>query len=74
MQGDKLVSKSERIEAEGNVRKSAAVYSKVDNKTIKIALYGLNEYDGLDDEPRFTTEFKRQPRKTKKPAAKQKVN
>jgi hypothetical protein len=74
IQGDKLVAKSERIDAEGNVRKSAAVYSKVDNKTIKIALYGLNEYDELDDEPRFTMEFKRQQRKTKKPAAKQKVN
>ena len=66
VQGDKLVSKSERIDAEGNVRKSAAVYSKVDDKTIKIALYGLNEYDELDDEPRFTTEFKRQVKKTKK--------
>jgi hypothetical protein len=74
VQGDKLVAKSERIDAEGNVRKSAAVYSKVDNKTIKIAIYGLNEYDELGDEPRFTTEFKRQPKKTKKTAAKQKVN
>ncbi|MBW7991463.1 MAG: hypothetical protein FVQ84_15825 [Planctomycetes bacterium] len=65
-QGDKLVSKSERIDAEGNVRKSGAVYSKVDNKTIKIALYGLNDYDELSDEPRFSIDFKRQARQTTK--------
>lgn len=65
-QGDKLVSKNERIDAEGNVQKSAAVYSKVDAKTIKIALYGLNDYDELSDEPRFTMDFKRQVEKTKK--------
>ncbi len=65
-QGDKLVSKSERIDAEGNARKSGAVYSKVDNKTIKIALYGLNDYDELSDEPWFSMDFKRQAPKTTK--------
>jgi hypothetical protein len=69
-QDDKLVSKNERIDAEGNVQKSAAVYSKVDTKTIKIALYGLNQYDELSDEPWFTMDFKRQVRKTKKSAGK----
>jgi hypothetical protein len=67
-----LVSKSERVNAEGEVQKSAAVYSKVDAKTIKIALYGLNEDGELNDEPWFTTEFKRQADKKKgKPAAEQ---
>jgi hypothetical protein len=66
-QGDNLVSKNERIDADGNVQKSGAVYSKVDNKTIKIALYGLGQYDELSDEPMFTMEFKRQ---VKKPAKK----
>lgn len=70
VQGDKLVAKSEHTNADGEMRKSGAVYSKVDNKTIKIALYGLNDYDELDDEPWFTTEFKRQPRKTQKKTAK----
>jgi hypothetical protein len=65
-QGDKLVSKNERIDADGNVQKSAAVYSKVDNKTIKIAIYGLDQYNELSDEPRFTMDFKRQSAKTKK--------
>jgi hypothetical protein len=65
-QSDKLVSKNEHVDAEGNVRKSAAVYSKVDAKTIKIALYGLDQYDELNDEPWFTMDFKRQAEKTKK--------
>lgn len=60
-----LISKSERVNAEGEVQKSAAVYSKVDAKTIKIALYGLNEDGELNDEPWFTTEFKRQAVKKK---------
>ena len=69
-QGDKLVAKSERINADGEVRKSAAVYSKVSPSTIKIALYGLNDYDELSDEPWFTTQFKRQTRTAKKKTAK----
>ena len=65
-----LISKSERVNAEGEVQKSAAVYSKVDARTIKIALYGRNEDGELNDEPWFTTEFKRKAEKKKeKPAA-----
>ena len=56
-----LVSKSEHVDAEGKVRKSATIYKKVDAKTMKIALYGLNENGELNDEPWFTTDFKRQP-------------
>lgn len=56
-----LVSKSERVDVEGNVRKSAFVYKNVDAKTIKISLYGLDENGELNDEPWFTTDFKRQP-------------
>jgi len=65
-QDDKLVSKSEYVDAEGNVRKSAAVYSKVDAKTIKIALYGLDEDGELNDEPWGSMDFKRQVTKTGK--------
>lgn len=65
-QDGKLVSKSERIDAEGNVQKSAAVFSKVDAKTIKIALYGVDQYDELSDEPWGSLDFKRQVRKTTK--------
>ena len=65
-QDDKLISKSERIDAEGNAQKSGTVYTKVDANTIKIALYGLSQYDELNDEPWFTMDFKRQVRKTTK--------
>jgi len=65
-QDGKLVSKSERIDAEGNVQKGAAVYTKVDAKTIKIALYGLDQYDELNDESWGSLDFKRQVRKTTK--------
>ncbi len=65
-QDGKLVSKSERIDAEGNVQKSAAVFSKVDAKTIKIALYGVDQYDELSFEPWGTMDFKQQVRKTTK--------
>jgi hypothetical protein len=60
-----LVLKSEYVDAEGKVRKSATVYKNVDAKTMKIALYGLNEDGELNDEPWFTTDFKRQPAKKK---------
>lgn len=60
-----LVSKSEYVNAEGDVRKGGAVYKNVDAKTIKITLYGLNEDGDLNDKPWFTTEFKRQPAKKK---------
>jgi len=71
VQDGKLVSKSERVDAEGNVQKSAAVYSKVDAKTIKIALYGLNQYGELNDEPWGSLDFKRQVGKTRKKTDKQ---
>ena len=70
-QDGRLVSKSEHVDAEGKVRKSAAVYSKVDARTIKIALYGLDQDGELNDEPWFTMDFKREARrKTDKPAGK----
>lgn len=70
-QDDKLVSKSEHVDAEGNTRKSAAVYSNIDAKTMKISIYGLNEDGGLSEEPWFSMDFKRQAvRKKDKLAAK----
>lgn len=66
-----LVSKSERVNADGNKRKSAAVYSNLDARTMKIAIYGLNEDGELNDEPWFSMDLKRQPiRKKERPAAK----
>jgi len=71
VQDGKLVSKSERVDAEGNVQKGAAVYSKVDAKTIKIALYGVDQYGELNDEPWGSMDFKRQVGKTNKKTDKQ---
>jgi hypothetical protein len=68
-QGDKLISRNERVNAEGKVQKSATVFTKVDAKTIKIALYGLDENGWLADEPWFTMDFKRKAEKTAKPPA-----
>lgn len=65
-QDGKLVSKSENIDADGNVQKGAAVFSKVDAKTIKIALYGLDQDGELNDESWGSLDFKRQVRKTTK--------
>ena len=66
VQDGKLVSKSEYVDAEGNVRKSASVYTKVDAKTIKIALYGLDQDGEVADEPWFSMDFKREADKTSK--------
>jgi len=72
-QDGKLVSKSEYVDAEGNVRKSATVHTKVDAKTIKIALYGLDQDGELADEPWFTMDFKRKADEKKdKPAGESK--
>jgi len=35
------------------------VYSKVDANTMKLELYGLDEYGSLDDDPGMTLEYKR---------------
>lgn len=59
----RLFSKKEYVDAEGQVRKSGSLYSKVDSQTIKVALYGLNEYGDLNDDPWFTTDFKRKAEK-----------
>lgn len=70
-QDGKLISKSERVDAEGNVQKSATVYSKVDAKTIKIALYGLDLDGELNDESWFTMDIKRKTgKKIDKPISK----
>ena len=71
VQDGKLVSINERVDAEGNVQKGAAVYSKVDAKTIKIALYGLNQNGELNDEPWGSMDFKRQVEKAVKKTDKQ---
>ena len=69
--GERVVSKSERVEADGTKHNMAIFYSKVDRKTIKVELYGIDSAGELAAEPWGTLNFerqKRQPRKAKKPA------
>ncbi|TSA55070.1 MAG: hypothetical protein D4R45_03080 [Planctomycetaceae bacterium] len=58
--------KSEHAGEYGEVSRMGFVYSKVDAGTMKLELYGLDEYGALDDDPGTTLEFKRQ----KQPAPK----
>lgn len=60
--------KSEHAGEYGEVSRMGFVYSNVDASTMKLELYGLDEYGALDDDPGTTLEFKRQkqlaPKKT----------
>ena len=75
-QDDKLVFKSERVDADGEKQNIAVIYSKVDAKTMKVALHATDEDGELADEPWGTLEFKRKGgrtgRKTDRPAGRRK--
>jgi hypothetical protein len=46
------------------------VHSKVDDQTMKMDVYGLDEYGQLSEEPGATLEYKRQKKQAaKKPTA-----
>jgi hypothetical protein len=63
--GEKAVSKSRRVDGDGQSREMAMVHTKVDARTMKVTLYAVE--DGkLADEPWGTVEFKRQKRQAKK--------
>ena len=62
----KAIMKSEHTGEYGEVSRMGFVYSKVDAKTMKLELYGLDEYSALDNDPGMTLELKRQ----KQPAPK----
>ena len=62
----KAIMKSEQTGESGEISRMGFVYSKVDAGTMKLELYGLNEYGTLDDDPGTTLEFKRQMQPTPK--------
>ena len=62
----KAMMKSEHTGEYGEVSRMGFVYSNVDASTMKLELYGLDEYGALGDDPGMTLEFKRQ----KQPAPK----
>jgi len=68
IEGEKAVSKGERIQADGETVRMAIITSKVNNKTMKMELYGTDSSGEQADEPWATFQFKRQkkqpPKKT----------
>lgn len=65
----KAIFKSEHTGEYGEVSRMGFVYSKVDANTMKLDLYGLDEYGSLGDEPGMTLEYKRQKQPTQKKAS-----
>jgi len=60
--GDKAVTKYEFTSATGEVRKMAITHAKVDRKTFKAEMFGIDEFGDLSETPWGTLEYKRAPR------------
>ena len=58
--GERAISKSEHTGPDGEIRRYAVAHSKVDGKTMKAEVYGLDSDGNLGEEPGFTVEYKRQ--------------
>jgi len=68
MEGEKAISKSERTQADGETMRTAMLNSKVNDKTMKVAVYRVEANGEQADEPWATLEFKRQKRQPPKKA------
>lgn len=68
IEGEKAISKSGRTRASGETGKLAVVHSKINNRTMKAAVYQVEDSGELADEPWATMEFKRQKRQPPKKA------
>lgn len=60
----KVISKSNRVDAEGERQKVAIIHSKVDARTMEIALHSIGDNGDLTDEPWATMEFRRRTRQS----------
>ena len=66
----KATMKNEQKGEYGEVSRMGFVYSKIDDQTMKMDMYGLDEYGELSAEPGGTLEYKRQKKQAaKKPTA-----
>jgi len=65
---NKGILKIEHTKADGEIQKMAIIYSKVDAKTMKTELYGVNEAGELEAQPRGSLEYKHKAIKTEKKA------
>ena len=70
IEGEKVVSKGERIQGNGETVRVAIINSKVNNKTMKMELYSIDSSGERAYEPWATLEFKRQKRQPSKKAGK----
>jgi len=64
--GDKAVARLEYTPPEGEMRRMASVYSKVDNETMKVEFYEMDSDGWLADEPQGTLQYKRQKKQAEK--------
>jgi hypothetical protein len=65
VEGAKIVLKNKTTNANGETREMAICWSKVDNKTMKVELYAI-ENGTMSGESRGTLEFKRQAKQPQK--------
>jgi hypothetical protein len=65
IEGTRVVLKNKTTTANGETQEMAVCWSKVDNKTMKVELYAI-ENGMMSDEPRGALEFKRQARQPQK--------
>ena len=66
IEDEKAVSKSDRRAPDGQTMKVAMLHSKVNAKTMKLAVYAIDDSGERADEPWATLDFKRQTNAPKK--------
>jgi hypothetical protein len=60
LDGDKLILKYEHSTADWETHRMALAYSKVDEQTMKLEVYGMDEGGEIEDQPRSSHNYKRQ--------------
>jgi hypothetical protein len=58
--GEKAILKYEHTDAEGEIHKMGMVHSQVDNDTMKMEIFEMQDSGGFGESPVLTTEYKRQ--------------
>lgn len=69
MEAGKAISKSERTQADGEIMRATMYNSKVNGRTMKVQVYGVDSSGQRAGEPWATLEFKRQKRQPRKKTA-----
>lgn len=61
---NKALLRYERTGPDWETRRMGIAHSKVDDQTVKVEVYGMNETGEIEDEPRFMMQYKRVEKKT----------